>query len=132
MTICWRGEHFAESGAGDGAQAERGFVVEREGDVGVLHQDVVAQHGGVAQVLEDGDVDLGILLEPGVAGELEKGQQRERHAGSSGRERLHLAGVFSNCCLAQTRFGLSSSDLVNAWRASASRFSLRRLRPSHR
>ena len=126
------GEHFAEAGAGDGAEGERGFVVEREGDVGVLHQDVVAQDGGVAQVFEDGDVDLAILLEPGVAGELKEGEQRERHADGSGRERLHFAGVFSNCCLAQTRLGLSSSDLANAWRASASRFSLRRLRPSHR
>ena len=126
------GEHFAEAGAADGAEGERGFVVEGKGDVGVLHQDVVAQDRGVAQVFEDGDVDLAILLEPGVAGELKKGEQRERHAGSSGRERFHFAGVFSNCCLAQTRLGLSSSDLANAWRASASRFSLRRLRPSHR
>ena len=126
------GEHFAEAGSGDGAEGERGFVVEGEGDVGVLHQDVVAQDRGVAQVFEDGDVDLAVLLEPGVAGELKEGEQRERSAGSSGRERLHFAGVFSNCCLVQTRLGLSSSDLAKAWRASASRFSLRRLRPSQR
>ncbi len=108
------GEHFAEAGAGDGAEGEGGFVVEGEGDVGVLHQDVVAQDGGVAQVFEDGDVDLAILLEPGVAGELKEGEQRERHADGSGRERLHFAGVFSNCCLVQTRLGLSSSDLAKA------------------
>ena len=126
------GEHLAEAGARDGAQCKRGLVVQREGDVGMLHQNVVAQDGGVAEVFQDGDVDLAVLLEPGVAGELKEGEQRERQAKSSGRERLHFAGVFSNCCLAQTRLGLSSRDLVKAWRASASRFSLRRLSPSHR
>src|ERR1039457_5989176 len=47
------GEHFAEAGARGGAEGESGFVVEGKGDVGVLHQDVVAQHRGVAQVVED-------------------------------------------------------------------------------
>ena len=72
------GQHFAEAGAGDGAEGERGFVVEGEGDVRVLHQDVVAQDRGVAQMLQDGDVDLAILLQPGVAGKLKEGEQRER------------------------------------------------------
>src|SRR4029077_9145242 len=99
--------------------------VKREGNVRMLYQDVVAQDGGVAQVFEYGDVDLAILLEPGVAGELKEGEQRERNAGSSGRERLHFAGVFSSCCLAQTRFGVSSSDLAKRWRASGAGFSVR-------
>ncbi len=126
------GEHLTEFGASDGAEGKRSLVVQREGDVRVLHQDIVAQDGGVAEMFQDGNVDLAILLEPGVAGELKERQQRERQAEGSGRERLHFAGVFSNCCLVQRRLGLSSRDLVNAWRASASRFSLRRLSPSHR
>src|ERR1035438_10367561 len=125
------GEHFLEACAAHRTEPESRLVVERKGHVGMLHQDVVAQHRGVAQVLQDRDVDLAILLQPGVAGELKKSEQRERYGGSSGRQRFHFAGVFSNCCLAQRRLGLSSRDLANAWRASASRFSLRRLRPSH-
>ena len=114
------GEYFAEAGAGDGAEGESSFVVESKGDVGVLHQDVVTQDGGVAQMFKDGDVDLAILLQPGVAGELKISEQRERQSGGSGRPGLHFAGVLSSCCFTQTRLGLSASDLVRAWRAGAS------------
>ena len=107
-------EHFAEARARDGAERPGRFVVKREGDVGVLYQNVIAQNRGVAQVFEDGNVDLAVLLQPGVPRELKEGHERERHAEGSGRERFHFAGVFSNCCLAQTRLGLSSSDLTKA------------------
>ena len=119
--------------AGDGAQRERDLVVEREGVVRMLRQDVVAQQRRVALMLQDRDVDLRVLLQPGVAGKLEEGQQRQRQRRPRRpRARFIWPGVFSNCCFTHTRFGFSSSDLVSACRASASLFSLRRLTPSHR
>ena len=98
----------------------------------LLHQNLIAQHGRVAQMLQNGDVDLGILLQVRVAGELEKREQRERQSGGGGRPRLHFAGVLSNCCFTQTRLGFSASDFSNAWRASASCLAWRRLTPSHK
>src|SRR5947209_7774811 len=105
----------------------------------MLDQDVVTQNRGVAQMLQDRHVNLAVLLQPGMAGKLKKGQQRERgHArapangGSVDREPFHFAGVLSSCCFTQIRLGLSSSDFSNAWRASPFLFSLRRLKPSQR
>ncbi len=70
-------QNLAEAEPGGAAQGQRDFVIQGEGDVRVLGDGVVAQDGGIAEVLQDGDVDLRILLQPGVAGELEKGEQRQ-------------------------------------------------------
>ena len=59
------------------SQAQRHFVVEREGDVRVLDHQVAIQRAGIAQMLQDRRVDLRVLLQPGVSGKLEEGQQRE-------------------------------------------------------
>ncbi len=43
----------------------------------MLDQEIAVEHARVAQMLQNGRVYLGILLQPGVSGKLKKGQQRE-------------------------------------------------------
>src|SRR5471030_2176588 len=130
------GQDLAETQAGKAAEGQGSLVVECEGQVRMLHQDVVTKKRGVAQMLQDRHINLAVLLQPGMAGKLKKGQEREPcHSDNSGcghRKMLHFAGVLSSCCFTQIRLGFSSSDLPKAWRASAFLFSLRKLRPSRR
>ena len=65
-------QHVLQIHAGRAAQRQRALVVERERHVWTLHQNIVAKYGVVPQMLQDGHVDLGVLLNPGVAGENEK------------------------------------------------------------
>ena len=73
------GQHLAETEARQAAQSERRFVVQSVRDERLLDEHLVAQHRGVPQVLEDRRIDLGILLQPGVAWELKECQERERN-----------------------------------------------------
>ena len=49
------------------AGGERQFVIEGEGNVRVLHDEVAVERAGIAQVFEDGLVDLEVLLQPRMA-----------------------------------------------------------------
>src|SRR4051794_31902217 len=98
----------------------------------ILRDHVVAEQSRIALLLENRNVDLRVLLQPGVAGELDEAEQRQSGDGGGGPRCLHLAGVLSSCFFTQTRLGFSWSNFVSACRASASLFSLRRLSPSHR
>ena len=48
VAICWAASTSRNPARGDGAEGKRSLVVQCEGDVRVLHQDIVAQDGGVA------------------------------------------------------------------------------------
>src|ERR1041384_4514088 len=98
----------------------------------MLRDHVVAQQRRVALMLEDRDIDLSVLLQPGVAGKPEEGYERESNDRGRDPGPPHLTGVLSSCCFTQTRFGFSSRAFVSACRASASLFSFRRLTPSHK
>src|SRR3989442_105126 len=98
----------------------------------MLDDQVLIQRRGIPHVLHDGNVNLGVGLQPRVAGELEKIEQSDRKDAGADPEPVYLAGVLSSCCFAHIRLGSSSSDFVNAWRASALRFILRSASPSQR
>ena len=58
----FRRQHIAESQAGNVAQGESRLIVERVGDVRLLHQNVDAQHRGIAQMLQHRRPYLRVLL----------------------------------------------------------------------
>ena len=119
-------EDGLETPVSEPAEGEGNFVIYGEGNVRALDQDFAGEHGRIPEVLEYRDVDLGILREVGVAGELKPGQQRQD--GQRGRDPEfcdHWAGVLSSCSFAQTRRGFSSTAFVKAWRAAALLCSLR-------
>src|SRR5262249_31883223 len=127
-----RAQHLAKSQTCDTAQGEGALIVQGKCNVWALHQHVLTEHRRIPQVLQDRNVDLGVLLQPGMARELIERQNGQDQAGGGHRPVFHAAGVFSNCSFTQTRRGLSSSDFWKAWRASALRCALRKLSPSHR
>jgi hypothetical protein len=61
-------------------------------------------------VFQNRCVDLRVLLQPGMTGELIKGKESQDHDGGADRPVLHAAGVLSNCSFAHTRRGFNSSD----------------------
>src|SRR4051812_47876472 len=85
-------------------------------------------------MLKNGEVNLRVGLQDGVAREPPKAHRSHEDNGGNGPSpvRVHLAGVFSSCCFTHTRFGFSSSAFSNAARASPFRFFLRSASPDHR
>src|SRR2546422_3171948 len=73
----------------------------------MLDDQVFGEHVRVPNVLEDGQVDLRIRLQPAVPRKLEVIQQRNgQDRRADGQSPSHWAGVLSSCCLAHIRFGL--------------------------
>src|SRR6266496_6468760 len=99
--------------------------------MGALHQVVVPQRSRVAQMFQNASVNLSILLQPGMSGEVKKREQTNTRERRRNQEAIHWAGVLSSCCLVQRRFGSSSSERSKDLRASAFRRALRCARPSH-
>src|SRR5437016_1870985 len=128
-----RFEDLAEHQPGHFSYYDGLIVIQRKGQVWMLADQVFGEHVRVPNVLEDGQVDLRIRLQPAVPRKLEVIQQRNgQDRRADGQSPSHWAGVLSSCCLAHIRFGFSSSDLANAWRAWAFWFCLRRASPSQR
>src|SRR5436853_334163 len=96
--------------------------------------EVPLERGRVPDAFQHRGPDLSVLLQPGVAWEFEKSEECEGgQTGENGKARArHCAGVLSNCCFAQMRFGFSSTDFARALRASALRFCFRSAMPSQR
>ena len=106
-------------------EPERQFVIEREGDVRVLHDQVAIENGGIAQMLEDRRVDLRVLLQPGVARELKEGQQRESadrgtHRKGAALPQTSLSGSFLQLFLEPDALGIEV-DGVSATPAAPQR-----------
>src|SRR5258706_4270 len=73
-------QHLAEPDAGRRPYPERDLVIQRVRQVRLLHYDVIPQRVRIAQVLQDGRINLRVLLQPGVSRKLIKGKKRERQA----------------------------------------------------
>ena len=93
-------EDGLEVDAGELAEADGDFIVGGEGEVGMGGDEVVREDAGIDQPLHHGQVDLGVLMEVGVAGENEEAEQPDGDQRQKRRKRtlVHCAGVFSNCC----------------------------------
>ena len=68
----------------DPAHADHILVIEREGYVRLVDQNVVGEGSGVPEMFKNGNVNLSVLREVRVAGENEKAVKRER--GNSQRD----------------------------------------------
>src|ERR1700686_2600584 len=95
---------------------------------------VSRERGRVPNVFQHRNPDLRVLLQPGMTGEFEKAEEGEaQESGEDGEARArHCAGVLSNCCFVQMRFGFNSTAVARALRASALRFCFRNAMPSQR
>src|SRR5579872_3182948 len=65
-------EHLFEAEIGEPPKGDGCFVIGGESHMWMLDQQIVLEYGWIPDVFKDGDVDLGVGLQPGVAGELEK------------------------------------------------------------